>query len=798
MGVVDQIFKSMEVAGREDPLSRLIPFSSQTTDAIATTRHGDYLSTWRIKGLPFEGMSDAEIMGKMDALNVFIRSLSTGKYAFWVHRVRRQITDHLATPPQGFAQSLMQKYYSTLGANGMMVTEIYFTVLYRPFPTTSARAIRRAGTTLDDIKLEEAAAIEALNNVDTQIYSSLGAYGVARLEDYEHDGFIYNEQREFYAYLINGQWRRLPSKRIALYHQLPTSRILWGDQIMETRDEHGSIFSAFIDIKDYSDFSEPGILNSMLGLPNEYIETHSFAPLNTLDALEALRRQKNQLSSSQDRAVSQIEAIDQAMDAVQSGNFSLGEYHYTMQVKASTPDGVRKARALAIEQLQSANFLGLGIDIVVDHAFAAQLPGNFRHRPRTAKLSSRNFTGLCSLHNFAGGKRNGNPWGEAVTILSSPAQQPVYFNFHNTPLGEDSFDKKALGNTQIIGQSGSGKTVVALFLLANLQKYGTQTVFFDKDRGAEIAIRAMGGKYSSMLRGQPTGFAPFKLETTTENVQFWIDLVSFCTAMRDTEHTPREMAEITHAVHAVAVSPIESRGFELIIQNLPPGDGNGLADRLHKWCSGGQFGWALDCEADQLHFEDGRIYGFDYTEILDDPATCPAVMMYLMFRVEKLIDGRRFAFFMDEYWKALSVKYFQDFAKNKQKVIRKQNGFGVYMTQSPSDTLQSEIAKVLIEQSSTFIFLPNPTADRADYIDGFKLTEAEFEVVRSLGENSRMFLIKQGHTVTVAKLDLTGFDDELRVLSGTTDNVERLERLRARLGDDPADWLQSFIHGEDE
>ncbi|WP_082848051.1 VirB4 family type IV secretion/conjugal transfer ATPase [Delftia sp. GW456-R20] len=798
MDAFKNLFNSKLSAARDDNLSRYIPFANALTPSVVTTKNGDYLSTWQLQGLPFEGLSDHDIETRMDALNVFVRSLSNGKYAFWVHRVRRELMDRLESPPNGFAHSLMEKYYGQLGESGMMVTELYITILYRPFPTAAARAIRRPGTSLEDIRQEELAAIEVMNGVDTQISSSLKQYGVDRLEDYEENRVVYSGQREFYAYLINGSWQKVPAKQVPLYRQLPTSRVLWGDQIMETRDHYGSIYSAFVDIKDYSDYSEPGILNGMLGLPCEYVETHSFSPMTTLSALEALRRQRNQLISSQDKAVSQIDAIEEAMDQVQSGNFSLGEYHYTMQVKGLNPDVVRQARAMAIDQLSGAGFLGISIDLIVDHAYAAQFPGNFRHRPRTAKLSSRNFTGLCALHNFGAGKRDGNPWGEAVTILSSPAQQPVYFNFHNTPLEDDSTGKKALGNTQIIGQSGAGKTVIALFFLMNLLKYGTQIVFFDKDRGAEIAIRGIGGKYLSMERNKPTGFNPFKMEATSDNVQFWNDLIVFCTLMNDADHSPKELAQITHAVNAVAMAPVEMRGFEMVLQNLPPGSGNDLSDRLLKWTRGNQYGWALDCEDDELVFEEGRPYGFDYTEILDDPNTCPAIMMYLMFRVEKLIDGRRFAFFMDEYWKALSVKYFEDFAKNKQKTIRKQNGFGVYMTQSPSDTLQSDIARVLIEQTATFIFLPNPAADRGDYIEGFKLTESEFEVVRSLGENSRMFLIKQGHTVSIAKLDLTGFNDELRVISGSTDNVERLERLRMRLGDDPADWLQPFTNGENE
>ena len=787
---------TMSIAATEDTTSRHIPFSAALTGSIVSTRSGDFMSTWFVKGLSFEGLSNEDAYSRMNALNLLVRSLSNGKYAFWVHRIRRFVSDTLAVPEVGFPNHLVQKYYDTLTSGGLMATEIYLTVIYRPFPQKTSKLIGNIGKTLEDIRSEEAKVIDVLDNLNQQIKSTLSAYGVSRLSNYEHEGITYSRQQEFYAYLINGHWWRIPVKRIPLYKYLATSRVFFGNEILETRDTYGSTFSTFIDIKDYADFSEPGILNTMLGLPCEYVETHSFSPMNTLDARAALKLQRNRMISSEDNSASQISEIDLAIDDLTSGNFSLGEYHYLMHVKGQTPDAVKSARSAAIEALQAAGFLGVPLDLVTDHAYASQLPANWRSRPRSAKLSSRNFSGLCSMHNFATGKREGNPWGEAVTILRSPASQPVYFNFHATPLDEDSFDKKALGNTQIIGQSGGGKTVLALFLLMNLYKFGTQCVFFDKDRGAEIAIRAAGGQYLSLERGRPTGFNPFKMEPTAENVLFWDDLVKFCTKLSNAPHTPREEAEISHAVRAVAMLPTEYRGFSAVLQNLPNVDGDSTAERLKKWCSAGALGWALDCEEDVLAFEDGRTYGFDYTEILDDALTCPAVMMYLMYRVENLIDGRRFAFFMDEYWKALSISYFEDFAKNKQKTIRKQNGFGVYMTQSPSDTLASPIARALIEQTATFIFLPNPTADYSDYVEGFKLTETEFELVKSLGESSRMFVIKQGQNVSIAMLDLRGFNDELKVLSGTTDSVERLDKLRMRLGENPAAWLDAFTRGE--
>ena len=65
------------------------------------------------------------------------------------------------------------------------------------------------------------------------------------------------------------------------------------------------------------------------------------------------------------------------------------------------------------------------VDLVADAAWFAQMPGNWQWRPRDAKLSSRAFAALASGHNFARGKRNGNPWGEALALLRTPSGQPA-------------------------------------------------------------------------------------------------------------------------------------------------------------------------------------------------------------------------------------------------------------------------------------------------------------------------------------------------------------------------------------
>ncbi|MBD4405934.1 type IV secretion protein C, partial [Xanthomonas citri pv. citri] len=85
--------------------------------------------------------------------------------------------------------------------------------------------------------------------------------------------------------------------------------------------------------------------------------------------------------------------------------------------------------------------------------FYAQLPCNFRFRPRIAGLTSQNFACLAGFHNFRAGKRDGNPWGQALTLLKTPSGQPAYLNFHFSKGDEDNYDQKLLGNTRVIGQS---------------------------------------------------------------------------------------------------------------------------------------------------------------------------------------------------------------------------------------------------------------------------------------------------------------------------------------------------------
>lgn len=784
-----------KIAFRELLISRYVPFSSLADNQTVRLHDGSYTRTWRLSGLSFEAMSVAEVLLRHNGFNQAVRSVGGGRTAIWSHRIRREVRAEIGGAyANAFAAYVASRYEQDLTRHPMLATELYFTLIHRP---ESARVKNIFGRTklrsIEEIQRDEREALAELNEMAGHVSVALDAFGANILGVYERGGIRFSEQLEFYGFLLNGFWEPVAVTDSKLSAVLPVSRLSFGGENVEIRGASEVRYASMLDFKDYPAWSEPGALNGLLYEKFQFIETQSFSPLATRDALHAISMQKNRLIASEDVASAQIAQMNEAMEGLVAGQFLMGEYHYSLAVFGETLIEVGRNMSRARTALHDAGFQTALVDIVPDAAWFAQMPGNWHLRPREAKISSRNFCGLASQHNFSGGKKSGNPWGEAVCVLKTSGGQPFYFNFHASPAGEHSEGKALPANTLVIGQTGSGKTVVTLFLISQALKFKPTVVYFDKDRGAEIAIRAMDGNYFRLQRGNPTGLNPFAMDVTEQSVLFWEQLIKLLVRMPGQPLNAVEEEEISRAVRTVAAMPKAVRRISAVRQNLlRTGDAN-LNLRLKKWCWGESLGWLLDNPRDELLMASGRIVGFDYTDFIDDAEVRTPIMFYLLHRAEQLIDGTPFIYVMTEFWKLLGDPVFSDFAKNKQKTIRKQNGFGIFDTQSPVDILDSEIARTLVEQTATLVLLPNPAATRFDYVDGLKLTDAEFGAVEKLNGMRRSFLIKQGKSSAIAQLDLSALDDLLRVFSGTTENVLELDALRARVGDDPHDWLPLFL-----
>lgn len=798
-----------DAARAQVPSADYLPFGTQVApDVIKLRNSGAYIAIWRIDGITFETADPDYIEERKEALNNFLLSLGGGHYAIWSHKVRRVVHERLGGQyANAFAQQFNDRYYASFDArhpktgkllHQQMVTELYVTLVYRPQPSKAARLFKQLTIrTVADIARREEDELDAVDDMAKQFEASMKSYGPQRLATFTRAGVVYSEMAAFLGFLVNGVWEEIPLRRARLAEYLPSARLHFGDKngMLEIWHPHAHKFAGFLDIQDYPKFSEPGMNNAILYGDYEYIETQSFSMLGKSEAMGALKRQQGQLTSAEDASETEIREMSGAMDDLASGKIAMGEYHYSLAIFGPTLLDVAKHMSDAKASLQDGpGFKMAVVDAIPECAWFAQLPGNWRLRPREAAITSLNFASLSPLHNFAQGKRFGNPWGEALALLQTPSGQPFYFNYHVSPEDFDATDDKKPGNTAVIGQIGVGKTTLVIGLLLFSLKYrGLRGIFFDKDRGAEIAIRRLGGKYCALKRGELTGFNPFQLAPTQHNIAFCEKLVRLLAGPAAAERRAAEEAEIGAAVRTVMSDdvPVALRRLSALWQNLKvlPG-GNCLRDRIAKWIGNNPLGWVFDNPVDTQDFSDPaiQIHGYDYTEFLDDAELRTPIMAYLLHLTESQITGAPFIYWMEEFWKALDDDYFAEFAKNKHKTIRKQSGLGVIITQSPSDIVGHAIGKTMVEQSVTQIYLPNPSADHDDYVNGFKVTEQEFEIIRNLGEDSRLFLVKQGHRSAIAKFDLGAMPDMLHIISGSLDNVELLDAIRAEVGDDPAVW----------
>ena len=799
----------MSVPLADAVVAGFVPLSSHVAADVVKTKGGDYLMSWRLGGLPFVGREEWDLEHRHATFNRLLQTLRAPDFAnlaFWTHdiRRRRRIDDIGGRAGGVFNQRLSEAYFRKLSGKDSLHNELYLTMIYRPMVVGRRLAERSAD--LARLEAAEHQAIARLHELAGNVEAVLRDYAPRRLGMYEGgNGVVFSEVLELFGYVINRLDEPVPVLSAPIADYLAVSRHTFsaktGDFVValpEGRYEYGAI----LNIKEYTEATWPGILNGLKYLGFEYVLTQSFSPMGRHDALRVLDRTKGMMVSSGDRAVSQIAELDQAMDQLASGNFVLGEYHFSLAIHADGQDALSRHVAEARAELSNAGFVSAREDLAVASAFYAQLPANWRYRTRLANVSSLNFLGLSPLHNFASGKASGNPWGECVTTLQASNGQPYHFNFHATHPAEDSLGEKALGNTLVIGKSGTGKTALVNFLLAQSQRLdpAPTVFFFDKDRGAEIFVRACGGNYLALENGQPTGFNPLQCERTEANLQFLSDLVKLL-AGKDT-CTAREEEDIHRAVEGILDTPRHLRSMSNLQKSLPNMGDDGLYARLRKWTAGHSLGWVFDNPVDTVDLSRANIIGFDYTELLDNPEVRVPVVRYLLHRLEGIIDGRRLVYVMDEFWKILDGGgALKEFARNKQKTIRKQNGLGIFATQSPEDALASDIAAALVEQTATLVLLPNPGASRKDYVEGLKLTDAEYRVVVSLDERSRSFLVKQGHGSAVCRLDLDGLDDMLAVISASTDNIAVMHDVMASraaaLGVSidalrPEDWLDRF------
>ncbi|MGV2495214.1 VirB4 family type IV secretion/conjugal transfer ATPase [Pelagerythrobacter aerophilus] len=778
-------------SARETRAGDRLPYAGLIDANTMLLRDGSVMAAIQVPGLLFETEDSDALNAHAATREVMLRSTLDARFVMYHHVIRRRVEIELeAEFDDPLSRHIDARWKERLGSGALFVNDQFVTLIRRPargkagLAERAARLWNRRGRKEIEADPKD---IRSLKAAVTGLVAALQPYGAAVLGDYEGpQGKANNELLELLSALYNGEMRpvRRPHEDSDVGQMLPYRRASFGLDAMELRGSGEPDFAALLSLKDYPDATSPGLLDGLLRLPYEMVVSESYAPAERQTARERMDLALRRLRSADEEAAAERADMLTARDALGNGAVGFGDHHLTVLVRERNLGRLDEATAACAAALADTGAIAVREDTNLEPAFWAQFPGNEQYIVRRAMISSANMASFGSLHGMALGQAQGNHWGEAVTLLQTTSSTPFFFNFHHGDLG----------NFSVIGPSGSGKTVVMNFLAAQAQKFKPRTILFDKDRGAELFVRGIGGRYDRISAGEPTGFNPLALPDTAVNRAFLRDWLG---VLLNAEG-PEELATVSQAVDAAYgndSSLRRLRHFKELLSGARRPEAGDLADRLSAWIGQGEHGWLFDNAEDRLDLSN-RVLGFDMTALLENPKLRTPVMMYLFHRIEERLDGQPTMILIDEGWKALDDAVFAARIRDWLKTLRKRNALVGFATQSARDALESRISTALVEQTATMVFMPNSRARPEDYCDGFGLTQHELAVIRSLPAHSRCFLVRQPDASVVVRLDLSNAPEVLTILSGRESSVRRLDLLRAAVGDDPAEWYPALTgHG---
>lgn len=772
----------------EVPESEFIPYLCHWNRHTVMTKTKELIQVIKVNGFSFETADDEDLDMRKNVRNSLYRSIASGNYALYFHTIRRRQAASIGgTQPPGFAREVHEKWMAKHKAHDSFVNEHYITVV-RKHDTKGVAAIEHAFRSLaqktDQVNWEvnTKEGYKDMMDVTNRILSTLREYQPKLLSIEETPDGTYSEVLQFLATLVNaGQTKPVlvPSMDIAKF--LPTHRLYFGPRAIEVRGPNRSRFAAIVSIKEYATSTSAGMTDAFLQLPFEFIISQSYTFENRQNAILAMQNHQRRMEASNDVAVSQIAEISAALDLAMSGHIAFGGHHFTILCLADDLAELEKNTSMAASELVNCGISPVREVMNMQAAYWGQLPGNLPYVARKATVNTLNLASLASLHNYPVGRKTGNHWGDAVTLFDTTSGTPYFFNFH----------VRDVGHTTIIGPTGAGKTVLMNFLCTQAQKYNARMFFFDKDRGAEIFIRALGGNYTIIDPSRQSDFNPLQLPDKGENRSFLVDWFKSLVTVNDEEFSIHDLEKINDAINGNYMLNEADRTISNIMPFFGLEGTGSIASRMRIWTGRESHGRLFDNPEDRIDFTHSRVFGFEMGEVLKDKISLGPVLLYLFHKISLSLDGTPTMIVLDEAWALIDNPFFAPKIKDWLKTLRKLNAMVVFATQSVEDASKSQISDTLIQQTATQIFLLNPKATD-EYRKTFMLSEREFALIKNTDPSSRFFLVKQSSEVVVARIDLTGMSDVIGVLSGRAETVRLLDDIRAEVGDDPADWLPVF------
>lgn len=331
---------------KEKAVADFIPYKGHWDKNTILTKSNGLLQVIKVGGFSFETADDEDLDIRKGIRNSLLKNMASGNVTLYFHTVRRRkplmeknadySVDPTVQTSKDFISYLEDEWQRKNSGSDSYFNELYVSILYEPdkegaavieYMFTKLRQKGNKGVWENDMREMH----ESMTEMTTRVLNTLRDYDTKLLGVRKTKDGVFCELSEFLGTLVNcGDSSPMMVPRNSLDEYLPTNRLFFGTRSIESRGPKGKKFAGVVSVREYGPTTAAGVFDGFLQMPFEFIMTQSFSFSNRTIAINKMQLQQNRMIQSEDKAVSQIAEISQALDMAMSGDIGFGEHHMSL------------------------------------------------------------------------------------------------------------------------------------------------------------------------------------------------------------------------------------------------------------------------------------------------------------------------------------------------------------------------------------------------------------------------------------------------------------------------------------
>jgi type IV secretion system protein VirB4 len=558
-----------------------------------------------------------------------------------------------------------------------------------------------------------------------------------------------------------------------------------GKGIVKFASDNRRRWAAVMTWRDCGDRTSEAIMRELTALDHELIIYHSIRALDTTKTLMSLKRQRKGAKVNQLSANAEV-AYDEVLKQVEG--HTAGErsalVHYAMHVipicnSETELEGAQKeiTRIMSRTTGTTVSLRRMAQPTYMAMADPAQA------WPRHFRFLGGNVAANLYLQKTVKGNVRSDWCNEPLAWLRTLSGDPYPFQLHV------SAEKEAVAHTVVIGATGAGKTTLMTFIAAQAMRVPRLRVYlFDRLFGMKVFTTCAGGNYVNFDGATSQSiFNPLHMPDTPANRTFLLQWLQEITKLSDTQ-SRTEFARLVDLIYVRARLPKEMRSLKALASTAfsPTGDARYA---LTPWIEDNQYGRIFNADEETMNLDGTRLSAFNMTQILNDDVLAPAVVSYLVHRIQNISQETKdpSLVVVDETSSLMRNELFANrFLDTGLREGRKLRQAYALCFQTPGAMMATgKNAQVILDQCQTKIFfrMGRDSDDAIQQYGPFGLNKAELDFLarKTFKRFPYAVLIKQNDMSAIVDADLRPMGKLIRVLKSGTESVGQLEALIAAM-----------------